>query len=162
MDDPKTENRHNFGTPAVLALCNALGILPTRNFSAGQFEQVDAISGETIAELIDKRGGEGRKGQPCIQGCVIQCSNVFPDPGGKATVASIQYENIALLGSNCGISDIDEIAELNDLCNEAGLDAIETGAAIGVAMDAGVIPFGDAEGGYAAGAHHRQRRCDHR
>ncbi|MDH3886252.1 MAG: aldehyde ferredoxin oxidoreductase, partial [Desulfobacterales bacterium] len=146
MDDPKTENRHNFGTPAVLALCNTLGILPTRNFSAGQFEQVDAISGETIAELIDKRGGEGRKGQPCIQGCVIQCSNVFADPGGKATVASLQYENIALLGSNCDISDIDEIAELNDLCNEAGLDAIETGAAIGVAMDAGVIPFGDAEG----------------
>jgi aldehyde:ferredoxin oxidoreductase len=146
MDDPKTENRHNFGTPAVLALCNTLGILPTRNFSAGQFEQVDAISGETIAELIDKRGGEGRKGQPCIQGCVIQCSNVFADPGGKATVASLQYENIALLGSNCDISDIDEIAELNDLCNEAGLDAIETGAAIGVAMDAGVIPFGDAAG----------------
>ena len=146
MEDPKTENRHNFGTPAVLALCNSLGILPTRNFSVGQFEQVDAISGETIAELIDQRAGEGRKGQPCIQGCVIQCSNVFPDPTGKATVASLQYENIALLGSNCGISDIDEIAELNDLCNEAGLDAIETGAAIGVAMEAGVIQFGDAEG----------------
>ncbi|MBW2514922.1 MAG: aldehyde ferredoxin oxidoreductase C-terminal domain-containing protein, partial [Deltaproteobacteria bacterium] len=120
--------------------------LPTHNFREGQFDQVDAISGETIAELIDKRGGEGRKGQPCIQGCVIQCSNVFPDPGGKATVASIQYENIALLGSNCGISDIDAIAELNNLCNEVGLDAIETGAAIGVAMEAGVIPFGDSEG----------------
>jgi aldehyde:ferredoxin oxidoreductase len=146
IDDPKTENRHNFGTPAVLALCNSLGILPTRNFSRGQFEEVDAISGETIAELIDKRGGEGRKGQPCIQGCVIQCSNVFPNPESKATVASLQYENIALLGSNCGISDIDEIAELNNLCNEVGLDAIETGAAIGVAMEAGVIPFGDSEG----------------
>ncbi|UCE53517.1 MAG: aldehyde ferredoxin oxidoreductase [Desulfobacterales bacterium] len=146
MDDPKTENRHNFGTPAVLAVCNALGILPTRNFSGGQFEQVDAISGETIAELINKRGGEGRKGQPCIKGCVIQCSNVFPNPEGKATVASLQYENIALLGSNCGISDIDAIAELNNLCNEVGLDAIETGAAIGVAMEAGVIPFGDSEG----------------
>lgn len=146
MDDPKTENRHNFGTPAVLALCNSLGILPTRNFSEGQFEQVDAISGETIANLIDKRGGEGRKGQPCVQGCVIQCSNVFPDPEGKATVASLQYENIALLGSNCGISDIDAIAELNDLCNEMGLDAIETGSAIGVAMEADIIPFGDSEG----------------
>jgi len=146
VDDPKTENRHNFGTPAVLAICNALGILPTRNFSGGQFEAVDAISGEAIAELIDKRGGEGRKGQPCIQGCVIQCSNVFPNPEGKATVASLQYENIGLLGSNCGINDIDEIAELNNLCNEVGLDAIETGAAIGVAMEAGVIPFGDSEG----------------
>jgi len=146
MDDPKTENRHNFGTPAVLALCDTLGILPTRNFSAGHFEQVDAISGETIAGLIDKRGGHGCKGQPCIQGCVIQCSNVFPDPAGNATVASLQYENIALLGSNCGISDIDAIAELNHLCNEAGLDTIETGAAIGVAMEAGVISFGDVAG----------------
>jgi len=145
-DDPKTENRHNFGTPAVLALCDTLGILPTRNFSAGHFEQVDAISGETIAELIDRRGGDGRKGQPCVQGCTIQCSNVFPNPAGKATVASIQYENIALLGSNCGIDDIDAIAELNNLCNEVGLDAIETGAAIGVAMEEGVLSFGDSEG----------------
>lgn len=145
-NDPKTENRHKFGTPAVLALCDTLGILPTRNFSSGHFEQAEAISGETIAKLIDSRGGDGRKGQPCIQGCTIQCSNVFPDPAGKATVASIQYENIALLGSNCGIGDIDAIAELNDLCNEVGLDAIETGAAIGIAMEEGVIPFGDSEG----------------
>ncbi|MBN1847567.1 MAG: aldehyde ferredoxin oxidoreductase [Deltaproteobacteria bacterium] len=145
-DDPKTESRHNFGTPGVLAICDSLGILPTRNFSAGHFERMDAISGRTIRELIDKRGGDGRAGQPCVQGCIIQCSNVFPDPSGKATVASLQYENIALLGSNCGIGDIDDIAELNDLCNEVGLDAIETGAAIGVAMEAGVIPFGDSEG----------------
>ena len=145
-DDPKTDNRHNFGTPAVLSICDGLGILPTRNFSTGHFEQMENISGETIAELIEQRGGEGRKGQPCIEGCTIQCSNVFPNPAGKATVASLQYENIALLGSNCGIGDVDDVAELNDLCNEVGLDAIETGAAIGVAMEAGVIPFGDAEG----------------
>lgn len=145
-DDPKTESRHNFGTPGVLAACDYLGILPTRNFSAGHFEQVDAISGQTIRKLIEKRGGEGRKGQPCVQGCIIQCSNVFPDPSGKATVASLQYENIALLGSNCGIGDIDAIAELNNLCNEVGVDTIETGAAIGVAMEAGIIPFGDSEG----------------
>lgn len=145
-DDPKTENRHNFGTPAVLALCDALGILPTRNFSAGHFEKADAISGETIARLIHERGGDGGKGIPCVQGCTIQCSNIFPDPAGKTIVASIQYENIALLGSNCGIGDIDAVAELNRLCNEIGLDAIETGAAVGVAMEAGVVPFGDARG----------------
>ncbi len=145
-DDPKTDNRHNFGTPAVLSICDGLGILPTRNFRAGHFEQMEAISGETIADLIEQRGGEGRKGQPCIEGCIIQCSNVFPDPAGKAIVASLQYENIGLLGSNCGIGDIDAVAELNNLCNEVGLDTIETGAAIGVVMEAGVIPFGDAEG----------------
>ena len=145
-DDPKTENRHNFGTPAVLSLCNALGILPTCNFRSGQFEQAEAISGEMIAELIDKRGGEGRKGLPCVQGCIIACSNVFADPSGRTTVASLQYENIGLLGSNCGIGDIDAVAELNHLCNQVGVDTIDTGAALGVAMEAGVIAFGDAEG----------------
>ena len=81
-----------------------------------------------------------------MQGCVIKCCNVFPDKNGKKIVGTLQYENIGLLGSNCGIGDIDKIAELNNLCNEMGVDAIETGAAIGVAMEAGVIPFGDAEG----------------
>ncbi|RKX76869.1 MAG: aldehyde ferredoxin oxidoreductase [Spirochaetes bacterium] len=145
-EDPKTENRHNFGTPAVVSVCNALGILPTGNFRSGQFEQADAISGETIADLIDRRGGEARKGLPCVEGCVISCSNVFADPSGKAIVASLQYENIGLLGSNCGIGDVDAIAELNYICNDVGLDTIETGAAIGVAMEAGIINFGDAEG----------------
>jgi aldehyde:ferredoxin oxidoreductase len=146
LEDPKTENRHKYGTPAIMMVANELGLLPTRNFSAGQFEKVEDISGERIAEVITQRGGEGRSGTPCLRGCVIACSNVFPDPSGKKTVASIQYENIVLLGPNCGIGDLDDIAELNHLCNEVGVDAIETGAAIGVAMEAGAIPFGDAKG----------------
>ncbi len=146
LEDPKTENRHKYGTPAILMVANELGLLPTRNFSSGQFEKAEEISGEKVAEVIAARGGEGRSGTPCLRGCVISCSNIFPDSSGKKTVASIQYENITLLGPNCGIGDLDDIAELNHLCNEVGVCAIETGAAIGVAMEAGVIPFGDAEG----------------
>ena len=77
---------------------------------------------------------------------MIRCCNVFADPCGRKTVASIQYENIALLGSNLNIGNIDDVAELNHLCNEVGIDAIDAGAAIGVAMEADVLPFGDAEG----------------
>jgi len=145
-DDPKTQNRHDFGTPAVLSICDSLGVLPTRNFQAGHFEGFEAISGERVAELILQRGGEGERGLPCVRGCLIQCSNNFPDPAGKTLVASLQYENLGLLGSNCGIGDVDEVARLNHLCNQVGVDTIETGAAIGVAMEAGVIPFGDAKG----------------
>ncbi len=144
MADPKTENRHHFGTPAILALANEVGLLPTRNFSTGQFEMIDRIKGEFVAEFIARRGGEGRSGTSCVPGCVIQCSNVIPNASGKKIVASLQYENIVLLGSNCGIGDLDDIAELNDLCNQVGVDAIETGAAIGVAMEAGLLKFGDA------------------
>ena len=146
MSDPKTENRHMFGTPAILDLANRSGILPTRNFSAGSFEHADVINGAYVRETIAKRGGDGRSGTACVAGCAIKCSNVWPDPSGKKIVASVQYENIALLGSNCGVGSMDDIAEMNDLCNQVGVDAIETGAAIGVAMEAGVIEFGDAEG----------------
>lgn len=146
LADPKTENRNTYGTPAILALANQVGLLPTRNFSSGSFEHADIICGEYVRKLIHERGGEGRSGTPCVAGCAIMCSNVFPNKDGKAIVASIQYENIVLLGSNLGIGDVDDIAELNDLCNQVGVDAIEIGAAIGVAMEAGVIPFGDAEG----------------
>jgi aldehyde:ferredoxin oxidoreductase len=145
-DDPKTQNRHDFGTPAVLSICDALGILPTRNFQAGHFEAFEAISGERVAELILGRGGEGERGLLCVRGCNIQCSNNFADPDGKTLVASLQYENIGLLGSNCGIGDVDEVARINHLCNQVGVDTIETGAAIGVAMEAGVISFGDSMG----------------
>ena len=146
LADPKTENRHKYGTPAILMAANALGLLTTRNFSAGQFEHAEAIGGDRVAEVIAERSGEGRSGTLCVRGCVIKCSNVFPDPSGKKAVASIQYENIALLGPNCGVGDLDGIAGMNDLCNQVGVDTIEAGAAIGVAMEAGVIPFGDAEG----------------
>jgi aldehyde:ferredoxin oxidoreductase len=146
LEDPKTENRHKYGTPAIIMAANELGLLPTRNFSAGQFERAEEIAGERVAEVIAERAGEGRSGTPCLRGCVIQCSNVFPDPSGKKTVASIQYENLVLLGPNCGIGDLDDVAELNHLCNQVGVDAIEIGAAVGVAMEAGVIPFGEAEG----------------
>lgn len=146
LADPKTENRNLYGTPAILSLANASGLLPTRNFSSGSFELADNIAGERVREDILGRGGEGRSGQACVAGCVIKCSNIYPDKTGKKLVASIQYENISLLGSNCGIGSLDDIAELNHLCNQVGVDAIETGAAIGVAMEAGIIEFGDAAG----------------
>jgi aldehyde:ferredoxin oxidoreductase len=144
--DPKTEDRHLFGTPSILALANQVGLHPTRNFSSGRFEKADQINGVFVHDEIDRRGGEGRYGKPCVPGCTIQCCNIWPDKNGKRIVASLQYENICLLGSNCDIGDLDDIAELNDLCNQVGVDTIEIGAAIGIAMEAGVIKFGDAEG----------------
>jgi len=143
--DPKTENRNMFGTPAIMEAANELGLLPTRNFSSGSFEDIQNITGERVREVILNRGGVGRTGCSCVKGCTIQCCNVFPDVKGKKIVASIQYENIALLGPNCGIGNLDDIAEMNNLCNQVGVDAIETGAAIGVLMESGEIDFGDAE-----------------
>jgi aldehyde:ferredoxin oxidoreductase len=57
----------------------------------------------------------------------------------------MEYETLGLMGSNLGIGDLDAVARLNDVANELGVDTIEIGAALGVAADAGLMAFGDAE-----------------
>ena len=105
------------------------------------------LTGPNFSALVAERGGIGRSGTPCVPGCTIQCSNVFANETGEnKIVASLQYESVVMLGPNLGIGDVDTIGELNNLCNEVGLDSIETGAALGVAMEAGVAEFGDGEG----------------
>ena len=143
-EDPKSKNRKLYGTLDILAVANQTGLMPTRNFSSGTFEMADKLTGPTFSALVAERGGIGRSGTPCVPGCTIQCSNVFVnEKGANKIVASLQYESVVMLGPNLGIGDIDTIGELNSLCNEVGVDSIECGAALGVAMEAGVASFGD-------------------
>ncbi|NLP37599.1 MAG: aldehyde ferredoxin oxidoreductase [Firmicutes bacterium] len=133
------------GTNGIFLAVNAMGALPTRNFSQGSFEYAENLSGETMYETIVKRGGEGRTGMTCMNGCAIKCSNIYPDENGKKICSTLQYENIALLGSNCGMTNLDDVARLNHICNDLGLDTIEMGATLGIAMEMGLAEFGDIE-----------------
>lgn len=144
LSDPKTGQVYpKYGTASIVRAVDACGALPTRNFSQGQCEAVEELSGERMADLIADRGGEGRTGIPCMPGCVIRCGNIFPDGRGRMAVSNLQFETIALLGSNCGMGNLDAVARLNYLCNDLGLDTIETGAALALLMEAGVLRFGD-------------------
>jgi len=134
------------GTASLVETTNALGALPTRNFSIGTMEGYKNITGETLRETILERGGEGSPTHACMPGCIIRCSNVYADKTGKIVTGPLEYENIGLLGSNLDISNLDDIAELNRLCNEYGIDTIETGGALGVLMAQNVLSFGDAKG----------------
>ena len=135
-----------YGTAVLINLLNEAGGLPTRNFRSGRFEGARKVSGEMINQIVKERGGAGRVGHACHPGCVIKCSNVFPRPDGTAHVACLEYESVWALGPNCGIDDLDDIAELNRICNDVGLDTIEAGDALAVAMEGGVLPFGDSKG----------------
>lgn len=135
-----------FGTNVLMNIINEAGGLPTRNFSAGQFEGAALNSGEKVAEIVEERGGEGMTGHSCHPGCIIQCSNIYPDEDGSALVSCLEYETAWALGANCGIDDLDYIAKMTRECNDLGVDTIEAGNTIAIAMEAGVLEFGDKEG----------------
>ena len=136
---------NTYGTDALVNVLSEAGGLPTRNFSTGSFEGANKIGGETLQETIAARGGAGQSGHACHQGCVIMCSNVWPNKDGSEHVSVIEYESSWALGANCGIDDLDEIAELIRLCNEYGVDTIEAGVTLGIAMEGGVANFGDSK-----------------
>jgi aldehyde:ferredoxin oxidoreductase len=147
ITDPKLGTKgsqHLYGTASIVGAVNEMGSFPTRNFSEGQFEHSANLRGEKLRELVLAR--EGKVGTRCMPGCVIACRNLYPDESGKPIVGTVQYETIALVGSNLGLGNLDEVAELNYMCNDFGLDTIETGAALGVALEAGLAKFGDFKG----------------
>jgi aldehyde:ferredoxin oxidoreductase len=130
-----------YGTNVLTNVINEAGALPTRNFATGQFEGASKISGETQAELEVSRGGSATHG--CHRGCTIKCSGIFMDKDGNYLTKQPEYETVWAHGANCGIDDLDVIAELDRLDDDYGLDTIEMGATIAVAMEAGVAEFGD-------------------
>jgi aldehyde:ferredoxin oxidoreductase len=134
-----------YGTAVLTNVLNEAGGYPTRNFSSGQFEGASKISGEAQAEMENARGGEGSATHGCHKGCVIRCSGTFYDKDGKFVTKQVEYETIWAHGGNCGIDDLDAIAQLDRMDDDFGVDTIDMGATIGVAMEGGLANFGDAQ-----------------
>lgn len=134
-----------YGTNVLTNVINEAGGYPTHNFQFGQFEGAAKISGEAQAELENARGGEGSATHGCHRGCVIRCSGTFYDKDGNYVTKQPEYETVWSHGANCGIDDLDVIAQIDRLDDDYGIDTIEMGATIGVAMEAGLAAFGDAE-----------------
>ncbi|CAB1074708.1 Tungsten-containing aldehyde:ferredoxin oxidoreductase (EC [Olavius algarvensis Delta 1 endosymbiont] len=131
------------GTAGLVSAVNGLGAFPSLNATQGQLEDHEKISGETLAATVAERGG--RTGHKGCTGCIIHCSNEYMDTDGKYVTASLEYETLWSMGGMPGITDLDAVARLDYLCDDIGLDTINTGVAVGVAMDAGYKEFGDAQ-----------------
>ena len=130
-----------FGTAEMVNIINAAGAFPTRNFTYGQYDRREAISGETLHDTMVARGGVPTHG--CQPGCIIKCSQVYTDQAGNYVTSGLEYETIWGLGGNALIGDLDEVARADHLMDDLGLDSIDTAVAFGVAMEGGVLPFGD-------------------
>lgn len=133
-----------YGTNVLTNVLNEAGGYPTHNFKTGQFAGSAKLSGEAQAELEIKRGGSATHG--CHRGCVIQCSGIFNDKDGNYVTKQPEYETVWSHGGHCGIDDLDVVAKLDYIDDNIGVDTIEMGVTIGVAMDAGLAAFGDSAG----------------
>jgi aldehyde:ferredoxin oxidoreductase len=92
-------------------------------------------------DTIVARGGKPKHN--CHPGCVIQCSQIYADAKGQYKTSGFEYETIWALGADCCIDNLDYVAEADNLMDDIGLDSIEIPVAFGVAMEAGVLKFGD-------------------
>ncbi|KYH38199.1 MAG: aldehyde ferredoxin oxidoreductase, partial [Candidatus Bathyarchaeota archaeon B23] len=131
------------GTMATIEWCQENSTLPTYNFREGVFDEADAISGSTMERMVVKQRG-------CPH-CNMICGNIIEDCEGLES--ELDYENVAMLGSNIGLGDLRRVAVLNRMCDELGLDTISAGNALGFAIEAAErglldldIAWGDFEG----------------
>lgn len=131
------------GTSSFVNVASLLGSLPTRNRRSGSADFADRLDGSGIVASFQERGGEM---ESCMTGCAVQCTNRVHAPDGEHRTSALEFETLALLGANCGIESWDEVAQLDRICDDVGIDTIEIGAAIGVWMDAGRMEYGDLSG----------------
>ncbi|MCD6266080.1 MAG: aldehyde ferredoxin oxidoreductase [Deltaproteobacteria bacterium] len=129
------------GTVGLVEISNERGSLPTRNFTAGSYEKKNSINSEKLKEILQQRGGS--MGHPCMRGCVIQCSNIYHDEYGQYLTSGLEYETIAMMGSNLDIDDLDTIAQIDFRCDNYGMDTIETGVTLGILTETDLFCFGD-------------------
>lgn len=143
-ENPISKALAQYGTNVLVNIINEAGGLPTRNFQSGQFEGHEKISGESMYDTIVERGGKPKHN--CHPGCIISCSQLYNDKDGNYKTSGFEYESIWAMGADCCVDNLDHIAEADNLMDDLGLDTIETSVAVGVAMEAGVLEFGDGEG----------------
>jgi len=135
-----------YGTSTTVPLANMMSTFPTRNRRMMQFDKADQLDGMKLVQNFATRGGGMHH---CMTGCIVSCSNIIHDEAGQYVTSALEFETLALCGSNCEIGDLDKVAKIDRLCDDLGLDTIETGGAIGLAMDCGALPFGDADAAIA-------------
>lgn len=128
--DQKNDGMHLYGTPRGVPSLQADGILPTRNFTQGNFEHFREISGQTMADTILVNRGT------CFA-CAVACKREVsvPEEGVEARHGGMEYETIAATGSLTGVGNLKKIARFSTLINQYVLDSISTGMSIAWAQE---------------------------
>ena len=139
----RMKNMTKAGTMGAVDITAAMAVMPVRNFRGGFFDKVKQIN--TEAFLARVAAGGGKASLPCMPGCVVRCSNIINNDRGEYVTSSFEYETAVLFGPNCEIGNLDFLAEMDRICDDLGVDTMETANTIAMCMEAGKIPWGDEE-----------------
>ncbi|OHD72679.1 MAG: hypothetical protein A2177_10685 [Spirochaetes bacterium RBG_13_68_11] len=136
--------REREGTTRFVEPINELGCMPTRNFQTASFEAIDTVDPRSTQESAVVRN-------TACAGCPVACGKTFEMTGGRFAGARsrTEFESVALLGPNCGISDFGAIVSANQLCDELGIDTMSAGNAVALTMELaerGLLSREDTEG----------------
>lgn len=119
-----------YGTNVLMNIANAIGAMPTRNATETFFPQHQAISGEMVKDTV-------LVSNPTCHACPVACKKeVKVNSKYNLRMESVEYESAWALGANCGLGELAAVVALIDRCNDYGIDTIEAGNALSVAMEA--------------------------
>ena len=129
-NSPHYKDIKKHGGAGYVTWADDLGILATRNFKENTFDEAEQIDGKNLEKNITRTRG-------CFR-CPVQCKAELKfDEGklkGKKAVRP-EFEPMLSLGSRCGLTDLDTLVYLDNLCSRLGMDSISTGGVIAFAMD---------------------------
>jgi aldehyde:ferredoxin oxidoreductase len=127
---PYTEKYRVLGTSSNVLNMNRLGLLPTRNYQEGEFEDAERISGEYLYENFRV------KTIACAQ-CPIACEQMrrVKDGPYAGAMSGIEYESLFAVSSNLGVGDVRVSIKLIELCDKNGMDTMSCGVTLGWAME---------------------------
>jgi aldehyde:ferredoxin oxidoreductase len=126
------ELHHELGTPKGVVPVSVMGLLPTYNFQDGSFAGAEAISGETMNELL---AGETETCYACVVACKRSIAGKIGNFEVSRRYGGPEYETIGLLGSNLGVDNIAAVGQANEVCNALGLDTISAGVTLSWAVE---------------------------
>ncbi len=131
VENPDHAGSITDGTPIIVDMSQNAAILPTNNWSSGEFEGYEGINSEALKTRVLVR----RKA--CFD-CGIACGSWAKVSKGRfkgAATEGPEYETLGICGSNCGIKNIEAVVKFAEECDRQGLDTISAGAVVGLAMD---------------------------
>lgn len=125
---PLTGNQlPRLGTAGLVSSMQMRSMLSTKNYSKGQYEDFDKVSGETLAEdfnIVNKG---------CLT-CPIKCARTVNVEGRP--VKGPELETLGLLGGGILNNDLYQILKWNNELDELGLDTISASNTLAYAMEA--------------------------